>query len=239
MAEAETGQSEGNRTDGEDRCQPSQSARNVKPALNLLRLDNGADPLSVEACGKAERDDWEREAGDEDRRGHAHEVGLDEKVEDARIGGQRVCECHGEEATSGEGQVEECGSCDDDDDQRVDEPPAPHPGERQRDEADENDREQGRSDGPPCTEGPTPSWSAARSRAGQPDCCEPGASGSHGHARPSLSRHSARLRPEAAAAAFRSTRPVRISARDPAALVVTLAEGYAIRSPNMLLPSCP
>ena len=59
--------------------------------------------------------------------------------------------------------MKECGSRDDDDDQRVDEPPAPHPGECQRDEADENDREQGRADGPPCTESPPPSGSAARS----------------------------------------------------------------------------
>ena len=98
MTEVEARQREGESTDGENGQQPSQSARDVKPALNLLRLDDGADPLPVEACGKAERDDWERKARDQDRRAHAHEIGLDEKVEDARVGGQRVCEGHGEEA---------------------------------------------------------------------------------------------------------------------------------------------
>ena len=119
MAQAEPRQRERKSADGENGQQPNQSARDVKPALDLLRLDDGADPLPVEACGKAERDDWERKARDQDRRVHAREIGLHEKVEDARVGGQRVCECHGEEAASGEGQVKECGSRDDDDDQRV------------------------------------------------------------------------------------------------------------------------
>jgi hypothetical protein len=68
------------------RCEPAADCARY----DLLRLDNGADTLPLQARGKAERDDRKREADDQDGRAHAPEVGLDKEIKDALVGGQRV-----------------------------------------------------------------------------------------------------------------------------------------------------